>query len=156
MQVLVVSDMHRRKSHFEKVMEKYPHITTVFFLGDGADGVEELAGFYPEKNFTILSGNCDFSSKYPSKGFFTVNGVKILATHGHTYGVKGGRDSLFAAAEQAGAKLALYGHTHVQMEEYQNGIYAVCPGALDNSIYGPGYAIIDITEKGIVVNLLKL
>ena len=42
------------------------------------------------------------------------------------------------------------------MEEYREGIYMVCPGALGNSIDGPGYAIIDVTEKGIVTNLLKL
>ena len=156
MYILVMSDMHRRKSNFERVMEKHPHINTIFFLGDGADDAAELATFYPEKTFHILSGNCDFLSQYPSSGFFTVNGVKILATHGHTYGVKSSREHLRAAAEREGVTLALYGHTHIQSEEYRDGIYLVCPGALGNSPDGPGYAIIDITDKGIVINLLKL
>jgi len=50
----------------------------------------------------------------------------------------------------------LYGHTHIQREEYRDGVYMICPGALDNYAEKPGYAIIDITEKGIVPNLLRL
>ncbi len=156
MQILVLSDMHRRKSNFERVLEKYPHINTVFFLGDGADDASEIATFYPGKTFHIISGNCDFLSKFPSTGYFNINSIKILATHGHLYGVKSNRERLFEAAKREGVKLAIYGHTHIQMEEYRDGIYMVCPGALGNSDDGPGYAIIDITEKGIVTNLLKL
>ena len=55
MQILVLSDMHRRKSNFERVIEKYPHINTVFFLGDGAADAEEIASFYRDKTFYILS-----------------------------------------------------------------------------------------------------
>jgi putative phosphoesterase len=155
MQILVVSDMHRRKSNFERVLEKYPHIKTIFFLGDGADDAEEIASFFPDKTFNIISGNCDFCSKFPSSRFFNVNGVKILATHGHTYGVKSNRERLFETARLEGVRLVVYGHTHIQMEEYRDGIYMVCPGALGNSTDGPGYAIIDVTQNGIVTNLLK-
>ena len=156
MQILVISDLHRRRSYFEKVLEKYPNINTVFFLGDGVDAAEEISSFYPQKNFHLLAGNCDFLSRYPSSGFFNLNGVKILATHGHTYGVKGGTERLFTVAKNEGVSLALYGHTHVQREEYRDGVHIVCPGALDNYAEKPGYAIIDVTEKGIVVNLLRL
>lgn len=156
MQILVASDLHRRKSFFEKVLEKYPNIKTVFFLGDGVDDAVDVAAFYSDKTFHFLSGNCDFFSRYPSRGFFTVNGVKILAAHGHTYGVKGSTEHILSAAKQEGVSLVLYGHTHIQREEYRDGVYIVCPGALDNYAEPPGYAIIDITEKGIVVNLLRL
>ena len=156
MQILVVSDLHRRRSFFEKVLEKYLNIKTVFFLGDGADAAAEIASFYNDKTFHILSGNCDFLSKYPSSGYFTVNGVKILATHGHTFGVKSSTEHIFSAAKKEGVTLVLYGHTHIQREEYRDGVYMVCPGALDNCVEPSGYAIIDITEKGILPNLLRL
>lgn len=156
MRILVLSDMHNRKSNFEKVLEKHNDINIVFFLGDGADDAEEISTFFTGKTFHILSGNCDFLSKYPSKGIFSVNGVKILATHGHTYSVKSTREHLFKAAKLEGAKIALYGHTHIQCEEYRDGIYLICPGALGNSPSGPTYAIVDITDKGIMPNLLKL
>lgn len=156
MQILVASDLHRRKSFFEKILDKYPHINTVFFLGDGVEDAVSVSSFYSDKTFHFLSGNCDFFSRYPSSGFFTVNGVKILATHGHTYGVKSSTEPLLSAAKREGVSLALYGHTHRQREEYRDGVHIVCPGALDNYAESPGYAIIDITEKGIVVNLLRL
>ena len=156
MRILVMSDMHRRKSNFERVLEKHPDINEIFFLGDGADDAEEISSFYKDKKFNILSGNCDFLSKYPSSGFFNINGVKILATHGHTYGVKSSREHLLEAAKREGVSMALYGHTHIQMQEYVDGIYLICPGALGNSFDGSRYAIIDITDKGIMPNLLKL
>lgn len=155
MRLLVISDLHKRRNNFETVMEKHPDITQVIFLGDGVDDAKELSAFYPDKKFTLLSGNCDFLSRYPSTAFLNFEGVKILATHGHTYGVKGSTEHLRAAAEKDGARLALYGHTHIQREEYCNGIYLVCPGALGNSS-GPGYAIIDISPAGIMPNLIKL
>ena len=125
-------------------------------MGDGVEDAVDVSSFYFEKTFHFLSGNCDFFSKYPSSGFFTVNSVKILATHGHTYGVKSSTEHIFSVAKREGVKLVLYGHTHIQREEYRDGVYMVCPGALDNYAEPPGYAIIDITEKGIIVNLLRL
>lgn len=156
MRILVISDLHRRRSNFERAMEKHPDVKTVIFLGDGADDVNELSAFYPDKDFHILSGNCDFLSKYPSTEFLKLGGIKILATHGHTYGVKSSTEHLFTAAQREGAKLALYGHTHIQRVEYKDGVYLVCPGALGGSSEGPGYAVLDITDKGIMPILLKL
>lgn len=156
MRILVLSDMHKRRSNFEKAVEAQPEAKQVIFLGDGADDAAELSAFYPEKSFYILSGNCDFSSKYPSTMRLQLGGIKILATHGHHYGVKGATERLLAAAEQEDAKIALYGHTHVPKIEYKNGIYLVCPGALGASFGNAGYAVVDITDSGIMPILIKL
>lgn len=156
MRILVMSDMHRRKSNFEKVMERHSDIDEIFFLGDGVDDAEEISSFFGGKRFTLISGNCDFSSKYPSTVIREICGVKIIATHGHTYSVKNGTENLLNAAIQNGAALAIYGHTHIQKAEYIDGVHIVCPGALGGGDGGPGYAIIDITERGIVPNLLRV
>lgn len=156
MRILVTSDMHRRKSNFEKVIERHNDINEIFFLGDGVDDAEEIASFFKGKRFTLISGNCDFLSKYPSTVITELCGVKILATHGHPYYVKSGTTALYEAAVQNGAALAIYGHTHLQKAEYIDGVHIVCPGALGGGDGGPAYAIIDVTPAGIVVNLLKL
>ena len=39
-------------------------------------------------------------------------------THGHTLGVKGGRDELCREAARNGADIVLFGHTHVPSLEY--------------------------------------
>ena len=156
MKILVVSDLHRRKSNFERVLEKHKDITNVIFLGDGVEDADEISGFFAQKRFFLISGNCDFSSLLPSSKIITLAGVDILATHGHTYGVKNGTERLYEAAKSMGVKLVLYGHTHIPKIEYKDGIYMVCPGALGNSSEGPAYAIIDLDEKGIMPNILKL
>lgn len=156
MRILVVSDMHRRKSNFEKVLERHSDIDEIFFLGDGVDDAEEISSFFKGKRFTLISGNCDFLSKYPSTVMCELCGVKILATHGHTYSVKSGTQNLLNAALENGVRLAIYGHTHIQKAEYIKGVHIICPGALGGGEGGPGYAIIDVTPNGIVPNLLRL
>lgn len=156
MRMLVMSDLHRRRSAFEKAIEQQPDAVQVVFLGDGAEEAAELSSFYPDRVFHIFSGNCDFASKYPASGLITVAGVRILATHGHPYSVKSTTERLREAAVAAGASIALYGHTHVPRVEYKNGLYLVCPGALCGSDGYAGYAVIDLTPTGIFPNLIRL
>ncbi len=156
MRILVLSDLHRRRSHFEKAVEDHPEAKQVIFLGDGADEAAELSAFYPDRIFHILSGNCDFSSFYPSTMQLEFAGVRVLATHGHPFSVKSGTGRLYEAARQTGSKLALYGHTHIPKVEYRDGIYLVCPGALCGSGAPAGYAVIDITDSGIMPLHIKL
>ena len=156
MRILVLSDLHRRRSNFEKAVEAQPDAKHVLFLGDGVDDAEELASFYPDKTFYLLSGNCDFSSKFPSTLRLKLGGVNILATHGHLFNVKTDTSRLFESAKNEDIKIALYGHTHIPKVEYKDGIYLVCPGALGASFGNAGYAVIDITDSGIMPVLIKL
>ena len=55
--------------------------------------------------------------------------MTAFITHGHIYGVDGGRlDSLVYAAQERGAKLALYGHTHRAWYEELGGVQTLNPG----------------------------
>lgn len=156
MRILVLSDLHRRRSRFEEAVEQQPEARQVIFLGDGAAEAAELAAFYPDRTFHILSGNCDFNSFYPASKVLELGGVRILATHGHPYSVKSGTGRLWEAAKTAGARLALYGHTHLPKVEYRDGIYLVCPGALCGAGSPPGYAVIDLVDSGIMPIQIKL
>lgn len=156
MRILVLSDLHRRRSNFEKAVEAQPDAKHIIFLGDGVDDAAELASFYPDRSFYILSGNCDFASKFPTTTRLKLGGVEILATHGHLYNVKTSTERLFATAKAEGVKIALYGHTHIPKVEYKDGVYLVCPGALGASFGNAGYAVIDITDSGIMPVLIKL
>lgn len=157
MRILVMSDCHGAQGTMEKVLQKHGDIKKVFFLGDGVTQVEEVMHFFPDRDFKIVSGNCDWDPVYPSFSNTVVEGVKILFTHGHRFGVKGSRERLFEMARAMGATLVLYGHTHIADVEYRDGIYMVNPGALNGSRNGPnGYAIIDITSAGIMPSLMKI
>ena len=63
--------------------------------------------------------------------------VKAFITHGHLYNVRYGRlDSLAYAAQEAGAQLALFGHTHQAAYEEMGGVKIVNPGTA-----GVGYKL---------------
>jgi len=140
-----MSDSHGRKSLIEKIIEQQPLAEHIIFLGDGASEMEEVSYIYPEKQYHIVSGNCDFNSNYKSTDTLTVCGVKIMFTHGHNYRVKYCTDDLENEARSLYAQIVLYGHTHVSNIEYKDGLYIVNPGTVSSS-----YLVIDIAAKAIV------
>ncbi len=156
MRILVLSDLHGRGSRFEQAVEAQPQAKAVLFLGDGVEQAKELAAFYPQKSFYFVCGNCDLASLEPSTRTVTLNGTKILMTHGHKYDVKYSLEPLLQAAEQQGCKIAVYGHTHLAHEEYRNGIYLLNPGCLCGSRAKPSYGIIDLTPQGILTGIAYL
>ncbi len=158
MRILVISDSHKRRAVLDKILDKHPDIHHVFFLGDNASDIEDFEFLYPNKTFYTVCGNCDFGSLLPSVNIEIINGVKILYTHGHTFGVKYGTERLLAAAKQNGSKIVLYGHTHISQILYEDGVYIVNPGSCSQprDFKKPSYAIVDITEKGIMTNIIEI
>ncbi len=157
MRILVISDSHGNTRVIDKILSSQPDAKYVFFLGDCVSDIEDFEFLYPDKKFCTVSGNCDYFSTLPSVGVETVNGVRILYTHGHTFGVKGGTQRLYETAKENCCHIALYGHTHIANTLYEDGIYIVNPGSCSHSRNGlPSYAVIDITDKGIMPFLVKL
>ncbi len=152
-----MSDCHGARRAAETVLDRHEDIKTVFFLGDGVNDIESIMPFYTGRHFFTVSGNCDRRSTAPLQDIASVDGVRVLYTHGHGFYVKYTLENLYAAAESSGASLALYGHTHKAAAEYRDGIYLVNPGALYGSREGGnGYAVIDVTAGGIVTSLMKI
>ena len=61
---------------------------------------------------------------------------------------------LACAARGGGAQGGLYGHTHTALEDYDDGLYLLNPGALNS--WEATYGTVDITPQGIVTNIVKL
>ena len=61
---------------------------------------------------------------------------------------------LVCAARERKAQVALFGHTHHALEEYDDGLYLLNPGSLNS--WEPSYGTVDITPQGIVTNVVKL
>lgn len=141
----------------ERIIEAQPEAREIFFLGDGIEQAERLKYIYGDRNFHLVSGNCDFSAVEKSTDFVTLAQTKIMFTHGHEYGVKHSIDKLLEAAKRNTAKIVLYGHTHRAHTEYFNGIYIVNPGSVSRPVDGKcTYSIIDITDKGIVPLIITI
>ncbi len=157
MRVLVVSDSHRRTGVIEKIIESQPDVRHIFFLGDNVSDIEDLELIYPNKVFHIVCGNCDFGSMLPSSGIEIIGGKSIFYTHGHTFFVKYGISKLKELARNNNYDIVLYGHTHISQILYEDGIYFVNPGSAAASRQGRNsYAVIDITEKGIMPVIIEV
>lgn len=151
MRIVAISDSHKRSYVIDKILEAEKEAKHIFFLGDNTSDIEDIIYMYPEKSFHIVAGNCDYFSEFQSVGIETINGKRILYTHGHTYYVKYGIEKLKETAIQNGYDIVLFGHTHIAKTVYENGVYIVNPGSCSNPREGkPSYAVIDITENGIM------
>lgn len=145
MRILVMSDSHGSSRNVTLAIEQEPTAQYIVHLGDGERDMEPHLWAYPNKTVIQIGENCDFSSLNPSSQLFIAGGKRIFATHGHPYYVKSGLTSLYFAAKEKDAEIALYGHTHIPHLEIYNGITFLNPGSVADGYY----ATLDITGKGI-------
>lgn len=150
MRILVFSDSHGSKFCIREALFAHPEADTVIHLGDGERDFGGTEDLLTGKKVVQVCGNCDYASALPVNEIITVGGVKIFCTHGFAEHVKHGPYELYAKANAAGARIALYGHTHNSVTEYVDGLYVMNPGA---ARYGE-YGAVDITPSGIM--LLKM
>ena len=153
MRVLVVSDTHRDVYALRKAILAQPKAEVVIHLGDGEEEAAEMKMNFPEKMFLQVRGNCDWGSTLPAFGEITLEGKHIFYTHGHNYQVKYGLYTVCCAAREHKADIVLFGHTHVPVTDYEDGLYLMNPGSLNGST--GTYGIIDIMPAGIVTNIIS-
>lgn len=153
MRILAVSDIHGRNDTLEQVLDRHPDIRTVIFLGDGFDGVQEVAERHPSHTFICVPGNCDHAPLTPAVTVEMLGSKRFFITHGHKYNVKYGLYTLELAARERQADIALFGHTHQPLCDYADGLYLCNPGSLG---YRGDYAIIDASAAGIMVTPMSV
>ena len=154
MRILVTSDTHGDYGSLRRAILAQPSADIVIHLGDGGEDVEKVRFSFPNKTFLQVRGNCDWGSSVPETGEYIAGGRKIFFTHGHMYGVKSGDYTIITEARSRKADIVLFGHTHKPREDYEDGLYIMNPGRLSG--WEPTYGIIDVTEQGIVLNVMKL
>ena len=130
--ILILSDSHGSKSSVENLImgEKFD---CVFFLGDGIKDFEWLDE--EEYNIIKVAGNCDYFSTEAKVRVEVVEGVRILITHGDLFGVKHSRLNILKEAKLKNIDIACFGHTHNQIDEVEEGIRFLNPGAFKNGHY---------------------
>ena len=153
MRIIAFSDSHRNYHNVRRLFEKTALTTDLYiFLGDGEDDIESIRTMYPDKEILSVAGNCDYGSMAPLVAATEVMGKKILYTHGHMQSVSFGISRLKSLAEENGADVILYGHTHQRRCDYEDGVYYINPGSLGNPRdgYSPAFAAIDIIPAGVM------
>lgn len=146
-----MSDSHTAFSRVLDIVEHNKNADLFIHLGDGEDEFDRVAECYPDKAFLGVRGNNDWHSQKPVVDFITLEGIKIMFTHGHMFSVKWGLDQLIREGVAQDARLMLYGHTHVARKDYMDGRYIINPGSVaDGSMTDAGYLVLDLTDKGIM------
>lgn len=97
-------------------------------LGDHDRDAEALRREFPELPLHVVRGNCDIGGDTPDRLVVELGPVKAFCTHGHLYSVDWTLDYLVYAAQEAGAKLALFGHTHEPENVEIGGVQVLNPG----------------------------
>ena len=158
MKCLIFSDSHGSEIYITKALKLHPDAEVVFFLGDGLSGVDSIARADTRRAWIAVSGNCDFFPLFLDRGVsktetITLQGKKIVATHGDMYGVKGGYENLKSLARSRKADIVLFGHTHIPYEEYvseDSPFYLFNPGSISRPSYS--YGVLLLSEKGILLS----
>lgn len=173
--ILVLSDSHGNYGIVRKIITKYaPDCDAIVFCGDCVTELYTLlTDAFEEDEFRNLlcpvivavAGNCDsdYDSSEPVYIDLPERNVRILIpeyqnlligthnfyiSHGHGIGVEFGVSALINKCRLINSDIALYGHTHIAKEEYDEGIRAVNPGSCARPRGGqlPGFAIITVQD----------
>lgn len=153
MRIVVISDSHKRMGNLFDIIERHMDNADLFiFLGDMDDDFDDVLALYPRINYRRVVGNNDWYSTNALFGEINFNGKKVFYCHGHTYHVKHGYQEIISHSKSIGADICLFGHTHTQFTDYDNGLYIMNPGAVCNGEYG----IVDVENNGIMLIKAKI
>ncbi|NLK74449.1 MAG: metallophosphoesterase [Clostridiales bacterium] len=150
MKVLIVSDTHGRNQNLIKVIKKVGTVDLLVHLGDSEgsiDNIEAIAAC----PVAMVAGNNDFYYNLPKEKIIEIGKYLALLTHGHRIGVRAGIDNLLAAAKINQVNIVMFGHTHIPMITFQEGIWLINPGSLTLPRQGnrkPSFIIMDIDNHG--------
>lgn len=158
MRIVVISDSHGSSFSVEKIIVRNSSAEIFIHLGDGEREISSLKMKYPHLDIRHVAGNCDINSSSPMVHVIDTKFARILCTHGHRYGVKSSLDTLRSIAIDNECSVALFGHTHERYNSYHENIYFMNPGSCSSPRdgKGPSYGYIDLTNAGIVTNVVNL
>ncbi|UFS69248.1 metallophosphoesterase [Geomonas sp. RF6] len=129
MKILVCSDSHGDYARLFRAHEAAAPVDLTIHLGDGTEDARLLEEVM-ETPVVRVPGNCDHGSTLPGDILLNLEGVRVFATHGNRYGVKGGLSCLLARGAEVGAGVVLYGHTHIPSIRREGSILLLNPGPL--------------------------
>lgn len=125
MKVIAMSDSHGDLETIHAIRNRETDADAIFHCGDS----ELTADAEILQGMEIVQGNCDWNAAFPESIVTEVDGQKVLMVHGHRHGVKESLMQLKYAAEQEGASVVLFGHSHLYGAELQDGVLYVNPGS---------------------------
>ncbi|MHC5215133.1 metallophosphoesterase [Enterococcus sp. LJL128] len=152
MKYLVVSDNHGDRDILVQLVNRYKdEVDEMFHCGDSElEASDHLWDYFT----AVVKGNCDYGPGFPDTAVKNTGQDIIFMTHGHLSNVRFGLNQLSLQAEEAGATIALFGHTHeIGCEMRQNCLF-LNPGSIRlprGPIQIQSYALIESTADNFEV-----
>ena len=101
----------------------------IIHLGDTSGDGARIRKEFGDKT-VLVNGNCDPVKLGENEVILNIEGVKILATHGHLYSAKTTLTKLYMRGNEENCQIVLYGHTHRAREDEIDGVTLINPGNL--------------------------
>ena len=101
-----------------------------------------------------LKPNSDYNFSRDKEDIFELGDHVAFVTHGDAYGVSWGEEELVSKAQEMGADVVFYGHTHCPAFHYyeKEGVTVFNPGSIalprQMTPAGPTFLIIDLADDG--------
>ena len=154
---LVVSDNHGNMRNLKSVIKHFKgEISGIIHCGDVEYPVDRIEAF-ADSPMSGAKGNCDYYYERENESLLELGDRHVaLVTHGDRYGVSFSFSMLLERAEEMGADVVFYGHTHRPAWheiEYDDRIYTVMnPGSIDLPRQfqpsGPTFAVLEVGDDG--------
>jgi putative phosphoesterase len=151
MKILAVSDSHHDTSFLLPALRRFAgEVDLIAHMGDGVADVKAAARQARMKLPRVVGvrGNGDHDPAFWPRLLVGNSARPVLLLHGHLDGVGEGLAKAMVKAEEAGAKLLLFGHTHRAFSEVNRGILVLNPGSISRprGRDHPTFAVIDVPE----------
>ena len=149
MDITVVSDTHGDFETLYEIVRRNESSDLFIHLGDGEHEFYDVQSAFFSKAFIFIKGNNDWGN-YPQNLVTELAGKKFYLCHGHRFERSRLKEFLSATAVANGCETALFGHTHVPLNETVNGVLLFNPGsaALPRGGNPPTYGKITIDASG--------
>lgn len=151
MRVLIVSDSHSKGKLLKQIVN---HVAAdhVIHCGDFCTNGQEL----PKVSLTVVKGNCDWEN-VPEEQMWSGGGLRFFVTHGHKYRVKSTPLPIRYRAEELGAQIACFGHSHYPFCEKVGAVLLINPGSITfpRGFPYPTYACLDLVGREVKVTYYK-
>lgn len=149
MDITVVSDTHGDLETLYEIVSRNESSDLFIHLGDGEHEFYDVQSAFFNKAFIFIKGNNDWGN-YPQNLVTELGGKKFYLCHGHRFDRSRLKEFLSATAVTNGCDTALFGHTHVPLNETVNGVLLFNPGSASLPRGGnpPTYGKINIDANG--------
>lgn len=143
-EVIIVSDSHGLTKELRTITERHE---TKDKIHCGDSELQVNAEFIVP--YQTVKGNCDWNANFLEEKIMEIDGLKIYVTHGHLYGVKSSLQKLQYRAEEVGADIVCFGHSHIAYAEKIGDILYINPGSIryPNRTKKPTYVALTWEDK---------